>query len=82
MPTSISPHGGCLAIDCLMRRLSDNGAFMRTATRILCVLCLFWNVVALAQQAALTRPDPELTPGDVFDVTIHDVCKPGYAKKV
>jgi len=55
---------------------------MRTATRILVVLCLFWSVVALAQQQVPTQPDPELTPGDVFDVTIHDVCKPGYAKKV
>ena len=27
-------------------------------------------------------PDPELTPGDVFDVTIENICRLGYSQKV
>jgi hypothetical protein len=27
-------------------------------------------------------PDSELTPGDALPVTISDICRPGYAKKV
>ena len=27
-------------------------------------------------------PNPKLTPGDVFDVTVADICVPGYTKKV
>jgi hypothetical protein len=27
-------------------------------------------------------PDPKLTPGDLFDVTLADICKPGYSKTV
>ncbi|QSR86622.1 HNH endonuclease [Candidatus Methylacidiphilum infernorum] len=27
-------------------------------------------------------PDPQLTPGDTFDVTKEDICVPGYAKRV
>lgn len=53
---------------------------MRTV--LLVMLCLCWQVAALAQQQGRIRPDPELTPGDVFDVTKDDVCTPGYAKKV
>jgi hypothetical protein len=34
------------------------------------------------QQPTPILPDPKLTPGDTFDVTVTDVCVPGYAKKV
>jgi hypothetical protein len=36
----------------------------------------------LAQQPMPILPDPKLTPGDTFDITVQDVCVPGYAKKV
>lgn len=48
----------------------------------LLALVLFWGVGAFAQQPTPYLPDPGLTPGDVFDVTIADICAPGYAKKV
>jgi hypothetical protein len=51
------------------------------ASRFL-VVSLFWSVCALAQQPTPLLPDPKLTPGDVFDVTIQDICVPGYSKKV
>jgi len=35
-----------------------------------------------AQQPQPIRPDPKLTPGDVFDVTADDVCTPDYSRKV
>jgi hypothetical protein len=35
-----------------------------------------------AQQQTPILPDPKLTPDDTFDVTVQDVCVPGYAKKV
>jgi hypothetical protein len=35
-----------------------------------------------AGQPTPILPDPKLTPGDTFDVTVQDVCVPGYAKKV
>ena len=37
---------------------------------------------ALGQQSTPLLPDPKLIPGDVFDVTIQDICTPGYSKKV
>lgn len=43
---------------------------------------LLWNVGAYARQPTPYLPDPKLTPGDVFDVTIEDICTPGYSKKV
>jgi hypothetical protein len=45
-------------------------------------MLLFLAQVVLAQQPAPIVPDPNLTPGDTFDVTADDVCVPGYAKKV
>jgi hypothetical protein len=27
-------------------------------------------------------PDPTLTPGDALDVTVQDICTPGYTKKI
>jgi hypothetical protein len=35
----------------------------------------FWSTTPIL-------PDPKLTPGDVFEVTVQDICVPGYAKKV
>jgi hypothetical protein len=55
---------------------------MRTVSKAILALVLLWSVGALAQQPAPYLPNPELTPGDVFDVTIEDICTPGYAKKV
>jgi hypothetical protein len=55
---------------------------MRTVPRTLLALWLLWNVGAFARQPTPFLPDPELTPGDVFDVTVEDICKPGYSKKV
>ena len=55
---------------------------MRSVLKLLVVLYLIWNVGALAQRSAPYLPDPELTPGDVFDVTVEDICTPGYATKV
>ena len=43
---------------------------------------LFLAQVALAQQPTPIVPDPNLTPGDTFDVTAEDLCVPGYTKKV
>jgi hypothetical protein len=38
--------------------------------------------VALAQHATPIAPDPKLTPGDAFTVTVQDLCVRGYTKKV
>jgi hypothetical protein len=43
---------------------------MGTACRALFVVGLLWNVSALGQQPTLLLPDPKLTPGEVFDVTL------------
>jgi hypothetical protein len=43
---------------------------------------LFLAPVVLAQQPTPIVPDPELTPGDSFAVTVQDLCLPGYTKKV
>jgi hypothetical protein len=45
-------------------------------------LCLLWTLSALAQQPKPVLPDPKLTPGDVFEVTLKDICTPGYSRKV
>jgi hypothetical protein len=45
-------------------------------------LLLFLASVALAQQPTPIVPDPMLTPGDSFPVTVQDLCVPGYTKKV
>ena len=55
---------------------------MRTVSKALLALCLLWNVSALAQRLTPYLPNPEFTPGDVFDVTMEDICTPGYSKKV
>jgi hypothetical protein len=43
---------------------------------------LFLAPVALAQQPTPILPDPKLTPGDAFAVTVQDLCVPGYSRKV
>jgi len=45
-------------------------------------LLLFLTQLLPAGQQTPILPDPKLTPGDTFDVTVQDVCVPGYAKKV
>ena len=45
-------------------------------------LLLFLATVALGQQPTPIDPDPKLTPGDSFAVTVQDLCVPGYTKKV
>jgi hypothetical protein len=51
--------------------------------RIVVVLALlFFQTVAFADQPAPIRPDPKLTPGATFDVTLQDISEPGYSKKV
>ncbi len=43
---------------------------------------LFFSQVVLGQQPTPILPDPNLTPGDTFEVTAQDLCVPGYTKKV
>src|ERR1700757_4854563 len=51
--------------------------------RIVVVLTLlFFRAVAFADQPAPIRPDPKLTPGATFDVTLQDISEPGYSKNV
>jgi hypothetical protein len=49
--------------------------------RAVALLLLLARLLAAGQPAPIL-PDPKLTPGDTFDVTVQDVCVPGYAKKV
>jgi hypothetical protein len=51
--------------------------------RIVVLLALlFFQAVVFADQLAPIRPDPKLTPGATFDVTLRDISEPGYSKKV
>ena len=51
--------------------------------RIVVVLALlFFHTFLFADQPAPIRPDPKLTPGTTFDVTLQDISEPGYSKKV
>jgi hypothetical protein len=46
---------------------------------------ILWAMVALGAAASggpPLRPDPQLTPGATLEVTITDICVPGYTKKV
>jgi hypothetical protein len=43
---------------------------------------LLFQAVVFADQPAPIRPDPKLTPGATFDVTLQDISEPGYSKKV
>ena len=55
---------------------------MSTVSKALLTLTFLWNLCALGQQPKPLLPDPKLTPGDVFDVTVQDIFTPGYSKKV
>src|SRR5690348_4628892 len=46
------------------------------------VAFLFLSRIVLGDQPAPIRPDPKLTPGATFDVTLQDISSPGYSKKV
>jgi hypothetical protein len=46
------------------------------------VVFLFLSRLVLGDQPAPIRPDPKLTPGATFDVTVKDISTPGYSKKV
>jgi hypothetical protein len=46
------------------------------------VAFLFLSRIVLGDQPAPIRPDPKLTPGATFDVTLTDISAPGYSKKV
>jgi hypothetical protein len=51
--------------------------------RIVVVLALlFFRTVVFADQPAPIRPDPKLTPGATFDLTLQDISEPGYSKKI
>ena len=43
---------------------------------------LFPAQILLAQQPTPILPDPNLTPGNTFNVTAQDLCVIGYSKKV
>jgi hypothetical protein len=45
-------------------------------------LLLFLSQVVIGQQPTPILPDPNLTPGNTFDVSAQDICVPGYTKKV
>ena len=53
---------------------------MRTVSKALLALCLLWSIAAVARPPHL--PYQRLTPGDVFDVTLEDICTPGYSRTV
>jgi hypothetical protein len=46
------------------------------------IFLLFLAQAVLAQQPTPIVPDPKLTPGDAFEVTVQDICVPGSARKV
>ncbi|HEY0791404.1 MAG TPA: HNH endonuclease signature motif containing protein [Chthoniobacterales bacterium] len=54
---------------------------MRIAS-VLAGFLLAWASVASGQQPTPLSPDPQLTPGDAFDVGVADLCIPGYTKSV
>jgi hypothetical protein len=49
--------------------------------RALAFLALLAHTI-LAQPPTPIVPDPKLTPGDSFPVTVQDLCVPGYSRKV
>ena len=57
--------------------LRNSPMFIRAFTFL-----LFLAQVVLAQQPTPIVPDPKLTPGHAFGVTVQDLCVPGYTKKV
>ena len=55
---------------------------MRHALVILAAVVLNLASPVWTQAAPPILPDPKLTPGDVLDVTVKDICVPGYTKKI
>lgn len=53
---------------------------MRLFLLVLSALSL--GLPLFGQQPQPILPDPRLTPGDAFEVSVSDICTPGYAKKV
>jgi hypothetical protein len=49
---------------------------------VLLLTLLLASPLSAQQQPQPILPDLKLTPGDAFDVTVQDICTPGYAKKV
>jgi hypothetical protein len=61
----------------------DVGKIRSPAMRIaVVVVFLFLSRFVFGDQPAPIRPDPKLTPGATFDVTLQDISSPGYSKKV
>jgi hypothetical protein len=48
----------------------------------LCLVLLALAFAALAQPSPPILPDPKLTPGATLNVTMQDLCTPGYTKLV
>jgi hypothetical protein len=62
---------------------SDLTGYNPGAMRIVVALALlFFPAVVFADQPKPIRPDPKLTPGATFDVTLKHISEPGYSKKV
>ena len=55
--------------------------FHRTL-HVLFGVALFVPLAVLAQDLRPIRPEPKLTPGATFDVTLQDISTPGYSKTV
>jgi hypothetical protein len=54
---------------------------MKIARMILLLIALTIPVAAQNVSPPII-PEPKLTPGDVLDVTVADICTPGYTKKI
>jgi hypothetical protein len=57
------------------------GSGQRWPAGFLSVVMLLVGGTALAMDSQ-ARPDPDLTPGAVLQVTAAEVCRPGYSKSV
>ena len=56
-------------------RVKDSPMFIRAIAFLL-------FLASVVRSTAPIVPDPKLTPGDAFGVTVQDLCVPGYTKKV
>jgi hypothetical protein len=58
---------------------------MRTNITLISIICLLFGLLATGtayQSRDRLLPDPRLTPGDVLDVSLSDICEPDYTKSV
>jgi len=55
---------------------------MGTLCRALLGVSFLWSLSVLGQQPTPILPNPKLTPGEVFEVTLQDICTPEYSRKV